>query len=127
MVTMLAASQEEEVSVHTHDLGRCAGGRVRWLPSPPPGPPDLDGRSVQHKLLALSQWSDELEVGGWLPTAHVVGWLGQDGAGSLIIMRPAVRPPLAAYKRTNNIVFCCGWPVLALCCAVLQCARGAVL
>ncbi len=48
------------MQVCSHDL-RSTGERVRWLPSAPPGPPDLDGRRTQHKLAALGHWSDEVD------------------------------------------------------------------
>ncbi|KAF5832996.1 hypothetical protein DUNSADRAFT_10952 [Dunaliella salina] len=44
-----------------HKLRSC-GSKIRMLPSSPPGPPDLDGRSKEHKCCALGHWSDEMQI-----------------------------------------------------------------
>ncbi|KAG1657266.1 hypothetical protein FOA52_010837 [Chlamydomonas sp. UWO 241] len=40
---------------------RSTGTRVRLFPFVPPGPADINGRVVSHKLAALGHWSDDVQ------------------------------------------------------------------
>ncbi len=42
---------------------RLQASHVAWLPGPPPGPPDADGVTTAHKLLAVGAYVEDVQVG----------------------------------------------------------------
>ncbi len=53
---------EAEAGCSSRHQLRAQGQRIRLLPTAPAGPPDLDQRVTQHRLVAVGAYSDDVEV-----------------------------------------------------------------
>jgi hypothetical protein len=91
------ALNSESYDIETHDL-KSSGQRIRWFPYIPPAPPDLDGRCISHKLVALGHWNDDVEVAQTLQM-----WQHEHALNTLLHPLTYILKHVAAFRDISSV------------------------